>query len=82
MLENCQKGLKAEYLGEENSVKEVIEKKYNYIFGSPESFLGKFASLFQCEEIIEKVCLLVVDESHCIKNGKILIVILPVRYLV
>lgn len=62
------KGLKAAYVGNPAVIKGVRQGKYNYVIGSPESFLGSQLELFQTKSFVEKMGLLVVDESHCIKK--------------
>ena len=65
-------GLNAVYLGESNrSLKEeILAFKYNYIFGAPESLTGDgyFADIFKNSAFSDRIKLLVVDESHCIKK--------------
>ena len=67
-----QKGLSAIYLGnEEPGMKQqLMTGKFNYIFASPESVTGDgtFSSIFQPGKLADRVKLLVVDESHCIKK--------------
>lgn len=61
------RGLKALYLGDKEKTNDKeIYMDSNYIFGAPESFTGQFMYLFRNEEFLDKLKLIVIDESHCI----------------
>ena len=57
------------FTGEEGADIEGIKAgKYRYVFGAPESFLGQHRQLLLHQTLQENTCLLVIDESHCVKK--------------
>ena len=62
------KELSAGYISDPAVASTIQKKKYMYVFGSPESFTGSHIDMFKYGLFADRVGLIVVDESHCIKK--------------
>ena len=66
-------GVTAEYVGEDQqdeAKKAVAQGDCQVVFGSPESFLSsdRWRKMFSSMVYEERLCLIAVDEAHCISH--------------
>ena len=47
---------------------EILSGRFQVVFVSPESILGKYRSLLKSKTLGERLVAVAIDESHCIKK--------------